>query len=286
MAFALLSLFIMAADYRKEKTQPLHTALNIVTYPLQVIVDLPSRITHSLGDFFATHKTLAGENQEYRKQIEYYAAQQQMFQSIKSENEALRRQLKAKNKVYSKFSMADILNIASDNFRHETVINSGQDKNLFIGQAVISEGNIYGQVIEVAPQVATVMQLTDTNHTIPVRSTRNGMRALAVGSGQVNVLELDDIPANADIRKGDKFVSSGLGKLFPADYPVAEVTQVEYEPGDPFVTVKARTFANYDTARHVLLIWGDTSQKTEIKKATEVVPSLAPTENNDKQEEE
>lgn len=288
MLFALLSLVIMVADYRKEHTQNLHTALNILTYPFQLIVDFPSKVTTGVGNFFTTHKTLAGDNHHYRKQIEFYAAQQQMFQSIKLENEALRRQLKSKDKIYNKFSMADILNIATDNFRHETTINSGSLANVFVGQPVLTEGNIYGQVIEVAPFTATIMQLTDTNHAIPVRNKRNGMRALAVGTGNVNTLELEAIAANADIRKGDVFISSGLGKLFPPDYPVAEVTEVEYEPGDPFVTVTAQTFSNYDMTRHVLLVWDAqkqvVSQQENAQDQTEqeggATPDKTPEENN------
>lgn len=268
MLFALLSLTIMVADYRQERTQNLHTALNILTYPFQLIVDFPSQVTTGIGNFFTTHKTLASENQHYRKQIEFYAAQQQMFQSIKRENEALRRQLKSKDKIHNKFSMADILNIATDNFRHESTINAGSAENVFVGQAVLTEGNIYGQIIEVAPSVATIMQLTDTNHAIPVHNKRNGMRALAVGTGIVNTLELEAITANADIRKGDIFISSGLGKLFPPDYPVAEVTEVEYEPGDPFVTVTAKTYANYDMTRHVLLVW-DAQKQAATKQVEE-----------------
>lgn len=264
MLFALLSLVIMVADYRQHKTQDLHTALNILTYPFQVIVDLPSKVTAGLGSFFATHKTLARENKEYREKIQFYSAQQKMFHSIKLENEALRRQLNAKDKIYNKFSMSDILNIATDNFRHEATIKSGEHDKVFAGQPVLTEGYIYGQIIQVAPFTATVMQLTDTNHAIPVRNTRNGMRALAVGTGKVNTLELEAIAANADIRKGDVFVSSGLGKLFPADYPVAKVTDVEYEPGDPFVTVTAKTFTNYDMSRQVLLVW-DTPNATAAK---------------------
>ncbi|HHC73489.1 MAG TPA: rod shape-determining protein MreC [Thiothrix sp.] len=264
MLFAILSLIIMVADYRQHKTQDLHTALSILTYPFQVIVDLPSKVTASLGSFFATHKTLARENKDYREKIQFYSAQQKMFLSIREDNEALRRQLNAKDKIYNKFSMSDILNIATDNFRHEATINSGEHDKVFIGQPVLTEGYIYGQIIQIAPFTSTVMQLTDTNHAIPVRNTRNGMRALAVGTGKVNTLELEAIAANADIRKGDTFVSSGLGRLFPADYPVAKVTDVEYEPGDPFVTVSATTFTNYNMSRQVLLVW-DTSKAKVAK---------------------
>ena len=50
-------------------------------------------------------------------------------------------------------------------------------------------------------------------------------------------------------------VSSGLGKLFPVGYPVAEVESVVRDPGQAFATVIARPMARLDRSRHVLLVF-------------------------------
>src|SRR5690606_40131131 len=61
----------------------------------------------------------------------------------------------------------------------------------------------------------------------PVELTRNGLRTVALGVGDVSRIDLPFLPNSADIRVGDLLVSSGLGDAFPAGYPVARVTQIE-----------------------------------------------------------
>ena len=62
-------------------------------------------------------------------------------------------------------------------------------------------------------------------------------------------------PDNADIRVGDLLVTSGLGGRFPPGYPVAEVINVEQDPGRAFSQVTARPRALLDRSREVLAVW-------------------------------
>ena len=70
-------------------------------------------------------------------------------------------------------------------------------------------------------------------------------------------VDLLHIPNNIDIKVGDLMITSGLGGRFPANYPVATVTDVEIRPGEPFARVVARPTAELDTSREVLLVWVD-----------------------------
>lgn len=271
----------MVADYKNNSMAPIKTALSIVAYPFQVVVDLPQNIFYNLSDLFSTHERLSSENKVFRKKLEFSSAQQQLFQGLKSENRSLRAQLAAKPKSYHKFSLADILRINRGSFRQESIINAGNDRNVFIGQPVLSLGNIYGQVIEVTPYTSTVIQLSDPHHTIPVYNKRSGQSALATGTGELNLLKLKDVVANADVRSGDVYISSGFGQLFPANYPVATVTEVKFEPDDPFLTVNAQTFANYDSSREVLLVWQDKTEVSE-EELDDMQSSVNTENNNDK----
>ena len=69
----------------------------------------------------------------------------------------------------------------------------------------------------------------------------------------------------ADIKEGDLLVSSGLGQRFPAGYPVAVVTRVVHDPGQPFAMVRARPTAALNRSRYVLLVFSD--QRTPEERA-------------------
>jgi len=68
-------------------------------------------------------------------------------------------------------------------------------------------------------------------------------------------LTLRHVPTSGDIKIGDIVSTSGLGGRFPADYPVAEITDIERPPGEPFAFVKAKPYAQLDRSREVLLLW-------------------------------
>jgi len=165
----------------------------------------------------------------------------------------------------------EILSVSSNPFSRTVVINKGTNEDIFVGQVALAGENIYGQVESVTPNSAMIIQLTDARHNIHVRNTRTGLGALASGTGKFNQLELKHVEASMDIQTGDIFVSSGLGQLFPPDFPVAKVSSVAYNPGDSFMKVKARSLADFTKTREILLIWrADYSIKTSEEAIAEV----------------
>ena len=104
------------------------------------------------------------------------------------------------------------------------------------------------------------MLISDTTHAIPVQVNRNGVRAIAVGSGSLDKLHLIHVPDTADLLEGDLLISSGLGGRFPFGYPVAEVGVVKHDPGQPFAIVEARPKSKLDRSRHVLIVLKADSQ--------------------------
>jgi rod shape-determining protein MreC len=103
------------------------------------------------------------------------------------------------------------------------------------------------------------MLITDPSHAIPVQVNRNGLRTIAVGSGQINRLNLPFLPNNADIRPGDLLISSGLGGTFPYGYPVAVVNEFKSQPDKSFASIHAAPKAFLDKSREFLIVWSDSS---------------------------
>ena len=264
---ALLSGMFIVMDYRNStRLAPMRTGLKMLIYPLQYSVDLPSRIIYSMNQFLTDHQTLYSDNRELRTLVGVYAARDQKYHSIARENQRLRAQLHATSAVREKFTLAEILSVSSNPFRKTVVVSKGTNDEIFVGQVALADNNIYGQVEEVTPNSATIIQLTDVRHAVHVRNSRTGLGALAVGTGKSNRLELKHIETSMDIQTGDVFVSSGLGQLFPPDFPVAVVSSVAYNPGDSFMKVMAKPLADFTKTREILLIWrADYSEAEKAK---------------------
>ena len=102
---------------------------------------------------------------------------------------------------------------------------------------------------------AEAILISDPDHALPVVVNRNGLYTIAVGTGEIDRLDLPNLPNNADIRAGDLLVTSGLGGAFPAGYPVAIVDSVTRIPQEPFADVTATPVSALDQLREVMLIW-------------------------------
>jgi rod shape-determining protein MreC len=88
-----------------------------------------------------------------------------------------------------------------------------------------------------------------------VQVLRNGVRSIAEGSSDYNLLNLRFVSPTADIKEGDKLISSGLGGLYPVGYPVGTVISIEQESGDSFLKISVDPSAQIDRSRHLLLLY-------------------------------
>jgi rod shape-determining protein MreC len=123
------------------------------------------------------------------------------------------------------------------------------------GQAVIAGAGLIGQALRVGPWSTEVILLSDPEHAVPVQIVRTGQRTLALGTGREGELTLPLLPLQTDVREGDLLVTSGLGGVFPAGYPVATVSRVRRDGGSPLAQVEARSTAKIDRDRVVAFLW-------------------------------
>jgi rod shape-determining protein MreC len=83
------------------------------------------------------------------------------------------------------------------------------------------------------------------------------VRTIAYGTGPSSLLRLPQLTNNADIVVGDLLISSGLGGVFPAGYPVGRVVEVTLRPAQGFAEVIAEPASALDREREVLLVWNE-----------------------------
>jgi len=258
----LLSILLMTLDHRQHHLDSVRTALSVMVYPLQLLVDLPRATGQWFRESLATRRELQEDNASLRTQHLVLNTQLQKLEALEAENRRLRALLDSSFQVGDRpMLIAALLSVDMDPYRHQIQINKGSLDRLYEGQPLLDSQGVMGQLIDVGPFTARAMLITDPSHAIPVQVNRNGLRTIALGTGSIDRLDLPHIPNNADIRVGDLLVTSGLGGRFPPGYPVADVTAVEQDPGDTFSHISARPRAALDSSREVLLVWPTEAQE-------------------------
>ena len=209
------SITLMTLDHREQHLESLRSTLSAITYPIQAIINLPNSVDDWFRESLATRRQLQEDNASLRTQQLILKSRLQKLEALESENIRLRELLGSSFQLGERVLVAELMSVDLDPYKHLVQINKGDLQDVYLGQAVLDESGIMGQVIHVGPLSSTVMLITDPDHAIPVQVNRNGLRTVALGTGSINQLTLPHIPNTTDIRVGDLLVSSGLGGRFP-----------------------------------------------------------------------
>jgi len=262
----------MFADARFGYLERIRFGLGYVTSPVYWVADIPTRVSFWIDDVFVSRTDLLEENDGLRANLLIAQRELQLLESLVSENNRLLALNQATRGINGDVLAAEIINISPDPYSKRVLINKGAREGVFIGQALLDANGLMGQVDEVLPYTSWVLLITDSHHVTPVEVNRNGERALARGSSTTATeLELVFVTQTQDMRAGDRLVSSGMGQVYPKNYPVAEIVSVFADPGQDFATVKARPLAQLDSTRHVMLVFNREEAQTSVRGAADIL---------------
>jgi len=261
--FLLLSIAcfaLMILDHRDQHVERVREALSVVVYPLRLVVDLPFRGWDAIRTNFATREALVAENEQLKRDRLNSEFRLQRLAALETENARLRELLDSQARVGSRALIAEILAVDLDPYRQRFNLNRGLVDGVYVGQALIDSHGVVGQTVRVGPFTSEAVLITDADHAVPVSINRNGLRTIAVGTGDSGLLRLPYLTNNQDVEKGDLLVSSGLGGVFPAGYPVGRVTEIRLRPDQSFAEIMAEPASALDRDREVLLVWNATDE--------------------------
>jgi len=281
LLLAALSILLLVVDHRYNHLDAARKAIGATVYPLRVIVDAPVSLWRWLGETTSSRNDLQLKNSRLNVERLLTQARLQRFAALEAENARLRAMLEATTRVRDQVRVAEIMSVSSNPFRHVLVVDKGTRDGVFDGQVLIDADGVVGQIIEAGVLSSQGILISDPDHALPVLVNRNGLRTIAVGTGEFDRLDLPFLPNNADIREGDLLVTSGLGGAFPAGYPVAIVASVVRIPQEPFAAVSAEPSAALSQVREIMLIWTTVDDPAEEDAPADAPEAIASEETAD-----
>ena len=229
-------------------------SLQAMAYPLHLATSSPSKAWQWVLQALQSRELLQAENARLR--LAQIPLEQRLLRldAVEQENAQLRQLKTALPALTSRWLAAEIINDDLSQLRQRLVINRGARAGVFKGQMVLGAAGLLGQILRVGPFSSEVILITDPEHGLPVQVLRTGLRSIAIGSGHDKIV-LPYLPVQAEIEIGDQLVTSGLGGVFPAGYPVAKVTSVQRNGTGALATIEAEPSATMDRHRQVALLW-------------------------------
>lgn len=219
----------------------LRASVGEVTTPLSSTLSGIGRWIGSIPEGVSDHIAVHDQNAALRKQLADNRALVMRARTLSYDNRRLLALLHMRERIAEPVVAARLVSSSASSTRRYAVLNAGSWQGVLPGQPVRGPEGLVGRILETGPNSARVLLLTDPESIVPVRRTRDGLPALAAGRGD-GLIDVKPIAlSSADFARGDVFVTSGTGGIYPPGVPVARVLRRSADTG------LARSFAQPDT---------------------------------------
>ena len=274
ISYLALAMVLMVLDHRNGWLWRVRYAASAVVEPVYRLANLPGAGMRTLTVAFADRKLLTEQNQRLREDLLLANARLNRMAAVAEQNQRLKELLDTQHSLELNVQLARVVGVDLGAWQQRLVINLGARDGVKPGQPVIDAHGVIGQVVEVLPTTAVVMLVTDPAHAIPVVVERSGLRTVAYGARDGSGMVLPNIPLAADVRPGDKLLTSGLGGRFPPGFPVGKVESVGLGASGMFRAAQVQPAADIDRSEDVLLLH---DQAEPAGPPTPAAPSGPPT---------
>jgi rod shape-determining protein MreC len=252
--FGLLSIALMFADTRFRYLEGVRQVVSVALYPVQRAVQIPGEALAWVGAYFAAKRDLTDDNSRLKQELIVQTEAALEVERLRGENANLRALLNLSKGYDGSATAVQVLYSGRDPFSQKVFVNRGSDAQIQPGYAVIDALGVVGQVTRVYPAMAEVTLVTDKEQAVPVQNARSGVRSVFFGSGAGRSPELRFMAPNADIKAGDRLVTSGIDGTYPPGLAVAQVEAVERDSGQVFARIRVRPLAGADRSMHMLVL--------------------------------
>ena len=223
--FALIVFSIILIYVETIKTKPLDYLRSFIRdtiYRGSVIVSYPSKGFKSVFGAVESHLNLFNKNIKLKE--ENAQLKEQIFDPdfLIFENKQLRQLLDEQVTSSTNLVSARVILDKQSPYLNSFIINSGSNKEIKNGMAVLDGKNFVGRIVDVNFFSSRVLLVTDLNSKIPVSIEPSGHQAILSGRG-TNEPTLEYLPKNHKVQSGNKVYTSGKEGIFTPGIPIGEV---------------------------------------------------------------
>ena len=192
--------------------------------PLASLVNFIGDGVRNMGSNIRLNRSLIAENERLQRQIEELQQQNMQLFGAQADMQRLSAAVEYQRATGAPLKAADIVYIDHASWL-QTAIVSIEEGSVETDQPVVSTRGLVGRVVLAAGTYAKIQLITDRSASVGAMIQRSRRQGVIRGGGAGN-LELDYIPAQADVRVGDLVVTAGIDGVYPRGVPVGTIAAV------------------------------------------------------------
>lgn len=147
-------------------------------------------------------------------------------------------------------------------------LNRGEHSGAKRNMAVITPDGVVGKIIEVYPEAALVLLVTDKESGVGAMLADTRTQTPADGLGEP-LLSLKYVSNDEKVYVGERVITSGQDRIFPKGWPVGSV--VSAKPANPFQVIRVEPAAHLRHLEEVFVLLTQQELEPEPKDAPKVM---------------
>lgn len=234
---AILGIFVFLINFNFLSLNNYIVDFNGATYskvinPVKEFIQSSVNMVINVANFDRLHN----ENLKLRVQNKNLTNEVASIQKIKIENIQLTKAMNIVTQENSENLKAKLVYQSSSESDYLAVIAAGKNHDLKTGGLVLTGGYLAGRIVTVGNNYSKVSLVNSPNSRIPVKTMSTGIKAILVGKADKGGYLLH-LSGNQLPEIGELIVTSGDGKFYPKDIPVARVEKIIGK--DVFVSINS-----------------------------------------------
>jgi rod shape-determining protein MreC len=208
-------------------------------------------VQDSWQNYFALQQ-VRGENQRLKAELARLQIEMQQERALAQQSRSLQQLLDLRQQVPLDTTGAQVIGAgASAEFRTMT-IDRGTSSGFKPDMAVISPAGVVGRIIMPSARASKVQLLIDRNAAAGAMVERSRAEGVAVGTGG-DRLRLEYVSGTADVRVGDRIVTSGIDGIYPKGFVIGQIESIQRGSGE-FSGIVVKPAVDFSGLESVLIV--------------------------------
>ena len=178
---------------------------------------------------------------------------------------------------------SEVVGLDVSPFFRSVLVDRGSRHGIRPGSPVITDEGVVGVVTRTSPNAAKTMLVLDRQSRVDAVIQRNRARGMVAGNGS-GELSFEFVVLGADVRIGDRVITSGLGGVYPKGLDLGEVTAISYPSGSLLQAATLKPAVDFGRLEQVFVMLrvGPTMELLYGGDAQSIIDTTASEESSDR----
>jgi rod shape-determining protein MreC len=231
-AIMLVHIILISAQVNSRRGVPILEELTFGAFAevQRVSTDVVGGVREGWQNYFALQE-IRRENRALKQRNAQLDVWLQQERARAEESHTLHQLLGLREQTMATLVAANVIGASADAYFRTISIDKGTSDGVRDDMAVIAPAGVVGRVILPTARAAKVQLLIDRNAAAAALIERSRAQGVVIGTG-MTTLTMDYLPGSADVKAGDRVVTSGIDRIYPKGFVIGQIESLQRGAGD------------------------------------------------------